>query len=62
MNIERSDLEKISDVLHATTSFHKSRDEMNAVLHLAETVRYSPLTTRLDAECDRIDTILGEKI
>lgn len=56
--VERSDLEKIFDALKAGLEFHRSRDQMNAQLHMAENVRYSPLTSVLEAERDRVSRIL----
>ena len=44
MNIEASS--KVAETLRAALLFHKRRDEMNAMLHLAA-VCYSPLTMAL---------------
>lgn len=55
-----SDLEKIQDVLEASKKFFKRRDEMNAEVHLAREVRYSPLTVEVMAACDRVRTLLED--
>lgn len=53
-----SDLEKIHDVLLAAVHFHQHRDEMNGAVHLAQQVRYSPLTSQLQAELDRVKGLI----
>lgn len=53
-----SDLEKVLDTLERNRNFLKRRDEMNAELHLAREVRYSPLTTETMGQCDRVRTML----
>lgn len=58
MEVQRSDLQKIHDTLIVAREHHVHRDESNARLHLAGTARYSPLTSSLDAACDRLDGIL----
>jgi len=60
MNVDRSDLYKIWDALLASNEFLKRRDEMNAVLHLAKEIRYSPLTTETMSAVQRLETILRE--
>lgn len=57
MEVDRSDLLKINDAVHAAVEFHEKRDEMNSYLHLGE-VRYSPLTSRLQAEQARLLSFL----
>lgn len=47
--VEIRDLHKMTDVLKAAVAHHRARDEMNAQLHLASQVRYSPLTSELEA-------------
>ena len=59
MNIE-SDLEKLHDILVKACQHHIARDEMNAMLHLADNVRFSPLTSELISARDRVDAILRE--
>jgi hypothetical protein len=52
--VDTSDLEKIHDALLAASEHHISRDKSNAALHLARETRYSPLTSQLTAERDRV--------
>ena len=59
VSVERNDLEKVLDVMRRVVEHHKARDESNAALHLASTVRYSPLTTELEAQTERLDSLLG---
>lgn len=47
--VELRDLDKLGDVLGRAIKHHRLRDEMNAELHLASQVRYSPLTSELEA-------------
>jgi len=54
--IDTSDLLKIRDALSAALQHHKRRDEANAELHLS-TVRYSPLTSVLEAAVERVDQL-----
>lgn len=56
--IDRSDLDKLLDVLEAAHRHHRARDESNGVLHLAKETRYSPLTSELDAALDRLKKLL----
>jgi hypothetical protein len=58
IEVHRSDLEKILDVLTIAAAHHVARDEMNAALHLAKAARYSPLTSELLAERDRVTELL----
>jgi hypothetical protein len=58
--IQTSDLEKILDTLERNRNFLKRRDEMNAEVHLAREVRYSPLTVETMAQCDRVRTMLED--
>ena len=62
MEVDRSDLQKIHDVLTAARDHHVHRDESNARLHLAPSARLSPLTSSLDAACDRLDGILRAEL
>lgn len=59
VEVHRSDLEKILDVLNITLRHHVARDEMNACLHLAQAARWSPLTSELMAERDRVAALLN---
>ncbi len=58
--IDSSDLLKIYDVLNAAATHHEKRDESNAVLHMAQRTRYSPLTVELSATNERVRTLLAE--
>lgn len=58
IEIDKSDLEKILDVLKSNEDFHVCRDEMNGVLHLAKQVRYSPLTSETIAARERLEKLL----
>lgn len=58
--VKVSDLQKVLDALVSTHKFLKLRDEMNAEVHLAREVRYSPLTTTVAAQCDRVRMILSD--
>jgi hypothetical protein len=60
ISIDESDALKIYDALAQATTHHKLRDECNARLHMSQCIRYSPLTTALDAQCDRLGRILKE--
>lgn len=53
-----SDLEKIMDAVSASYDFLSTRDNMNAILHLAGIVRFSPLTTKVSAELERLSKIM----
>ena len=57
--VEGSDLLKVRDALQASYWFFKARDEMNAQLHLAREVRYSPITVQVEAELERLQTLLS---
>ena len=56
--IQVSDLQKILDALESTKSFLELRDEMNARMHLAPNIRYSPLTSAVEAAHERLRTLL----
>jgi hypothetical protein len=56
--VQRQDLEKIQDALVRAVEFHERRDQMNAALHQAVQVRYSPLTVTLVAQAERIGKLL----
>jgi len=55
-----SDLEKILDAMEAALRHNAARDEMNAAQHLANQVRYSPLTTVLSTEIERLEQIIKD--
>lgn len=54
-----SDLQKIQDVLEYAHDHHLSRDRSNAALHLAGTVRLSPLTSELESAVDRVTMLIA---
>jgi len=58
IKIDESDLLKILDCLKANEAFHVNRDNMNSALHLASTIRYSPLTSETIAARERIELLL----
>ena len=58
MEVPGSDLQKILDILKVAVKQHKARDEMNALLHLASVIRYSPLTSELEAAQQRLEAML----
>jgi hypothetical protein len=58
IEVERSDLEKVHDVLSVALRHHRARDESNAALHLAAQARYSPLTSQLESEYERLTHVL----
>ena len=60
IEVQRGDLEKLLDVLTVAVDHHQARDLMNAKLHLAQTVRVSPLTSELMAERDRVAALLRD--
>ena len=57
IEVYHSDLLKIFDAIAKARDFHVLRDEMNAKLHMSE-CRYSPLTSTLVAETERLTKIL----
>lgn len=59
MEIERSDLEKVMDALDEARAFFELRDEMNSKIHLG-VPRYSPITSKIQAETDRLKMLLVE--
>lgn len=62
MDIDQSDVLKVYDVLDRAVEFHRLRDEMNAQLHLAKQVRYSPLTNELINQRNRLHELLELKV
>ncbi len=58
VEVDRSDLEKIADVLAAAVKHHRLKDEANAAAHLNPIVRFSPLTSELMAADARLGAIL----
>jgi len=60
MEIDRSDLLKVLDVLRANEVFHRNRDKMNSAIHLAKEIRFSPITSETISARERVDNILGD--
>lgn len=60
IEIDVSDLQKITDALQEAHVHHVYRDSMNAKLHLAKETRWSPLTSMLEAAYNRACIILNE--
>lgn len=58
IEVEESDLLKVRDALDGAGRFLVSRDEMNAAVHNSTNVRYSPLTSTVVAERERLDAML----
>ncbi len=61
IEIDVSDLLKIRDALEIANRFFQKRDEMNASIHLATEIRYSPITSIVLAAHDRCFRLL-EKV
>ena len=59
VDIDKSDLLKILDVLKNNEIFHRHRDLMNASIHLAKEIRFSPLTSETIAERERLEKLIG---
>ena len=62
IQIESSDLLKIRDALRNAYDFFQLRDRMNAQVHLAQNVHFSPLTSIVGAEWNRCVEILEEEM
>jgi hypothetical protein len=58
VQVHRSDLSKLFDVLEVAYRHHTSRDASNGALHLASQTRFSPLTSELGAALDRVKGLL----
>jgi len=52
-----ADVLKVRDIVQRAHTHHAARDSANAHLHLAEHVRYSPLTTELAAAHERLENL-----
>lgn len=60
IEVDISDLLKIHDALGQAGVFFRRRDEMNAAIHKAQSVRYSPLTSTVESAYDRVVIILED--
>lgn len=58
VEVESSDLLKIHDALEMAKRYFMRKDSMNAALHMAENVRYAPLTSTVEAATVRLNEIL----
>lgn len=56
----KADLEKLLDTLNHAADFFEHRDRMNAKVHLATEVRFSPLTSEVLAARDRVVNLVLE--
>lgn len=60
IQIDPTDFLKIHDALGQAGIFFRRRDEMNAQIHMAKSIRYSPITSTVEAAYDRCVQILVE--
>lgn len=60
IQVEENELLKIKDALVLTSVFFTKRDEMNAAVHGAFEVGYSYITSIVQAQIARIDSILPQ--
>jgi len=61
MEIDRSDLLKVLDVLKANEEFHRNRDKMNSAIHLAKEIRFSPITSETISAVERVENLLEDR-
>lgn len=61
IKVDVSDLQKVLDALTEAKVFLIKRDEMNAYVHLAKEVRYSPLTSLVVSEQERLIALIDER-
>jgi len=60
MEIDKSDLLKVLDILKANEKFHRNRDLMNGSIHLAKEVRFSPITSETISAVERMEQLLKQ--
>ena len=60
MEIDKSDLLKVLDILKANEEFHRNRDLMNGSIHLAKEVRFSPITSETISAVERMEQLLKQ--
>ncbi len=60
IEVAKADLLKILDVLKANEKFHRNRDTMNATIHLAKEMRFSPITSETISAVERLENILKD--
>ena len=58
--VDSSELLKIRDTLVQAGEYFQNRDRMNAAVHGASTVRFSPVTSNVLAAEERIKNIFDE--
>jgi hypothetical protein len=56
--VDSSDMQKVYDTLLNNETFHRHRDEMNGAIHLAQVVRFSPLTSETIAARERVESMM----
>ena len=61
MEINESDLLKVLDVLRNNEEFHRNRDKMNASIHLAKEMRFSPITSETISAVERLERLLKKE-
>ena len=57
MEIDKSDFQKLYDVLKVNEEFHRNRDKMNGAIHLAKEIRFSPITSETISAVERIEKL-----
>lgn len=60
IEVAKSDLLKILDILKANEKFHRNRDIMNASIHLAKEMRFSPITSETISAVERLENIIKD--
>jgi len=60
IEVAKADLLKILDVLKANEKFHRNRDNMNASIHLAKEMRFSPITSETISAVERLENLIKE--
>lgn len=59
---EQREIQKIEDTLAKAHRFFVNRDTMNAAVHLAETVRYSPLTSEVETALEAANRLAHQAL
>ena len=60
MEIDKSDFQKLYDVLKINEEFHRNRDKMNSSIHLAKEIRFSPITSETISAVERIEKLIND--
>ena len=58
IEVDRSDLEKVLDIVRHARDCHLAQDVMNSHIHLAEHPRNSPLSSELMSAAERLGNML----